>query len=342
MKRILKFSGISCFSRWVYLPLHAEDPRVLNINYQKQYIMKRFKVALTKADNVVIRVLVCVIVFSVAVALLTACTSEEPETNVSVCIEADTTQLEPVTISFDFPEVSITPMTRAAIADAASRLDVWIYESDTELTAVHQSSSSVEFGSVSLSLNKTKTYTLYALAHKATAACTLADGIISFPDDKPKESFFYTTTFSPATTNSINAQMSRITGKFTLQTTDAVPDDVDHMRFIIKDTGTRFDVSGSPANITDRTVDFPNITRKADGTCSFSFYILSTADAPTNFDIVVTAYASDNSIIETKTFDAVPIRNSYRTTYTGAFFITSAFSMTFTCADWQDYDTINF
>ena len=303
--------------------------------------MKRFKMALTKADNVVIRVLVCVIVFSVAVALLTACTSDEPEAAINGGLVADTTEIETVTIYFA-PQYEVAPMTRAAIADAASRLDVWIYEGDTELTAVHQSSSSVGFGSVSLSLNKTKTYTLYALAHKATTACTLADGIISFPDDKPKESFFYTTTFSPATTTNINAEMQRITGKFTLQTTDAVPDDVDHVRFVIKDTGTRFNVNGSPANIIDRTVDFASISRKSDGTASFAFQILSTSDAATNFEITATAYASDNSIIETKTFSDVPIRNGYRTTYSGYFFTTEGMTMTFSVDDWQDYDTVTF
>ena len=295
---------------------------------------------LTKADNVVIRALVCVIVFSVAVALLTACNSDEPEAGVNGGLVADTTEIETVTIYFA-PQYEVAPMTRAAISDAASRLDVWIYEGDTELTAVHQTASDVGFGSVSLSLNKLKTYTLYALAHKATTACTLADGIISFPDDKPKESFFYTTTFSPSTTTNINAEMQRITGKFTLQTTDAVPDDVDHVQFIIRNTALRYGVDGTLSNITDRTVDFPNITRKADNTCSFSFNILA-SDAVADFEITATAYASDNSVIETKTFSDVPIRNSYRTTYTGAFFTTSAFSMTFTCADWQDYDTVTF
>ena len=265
---------------------------------------------------------------------LTACTSEE---QISVAKE-DTT----VTLSFEGIKFDMQPMgTRATIAESASRLDVWVYENGSEMEAVHQTSSDSGFGTVSLTLNNTKTYTLYALAHKATAACTLADGIISFPDDKPKESFFYTTTFSPATTTSINAEMFRITGKFTLQTTDAVPDDVDHVQFVIRNTALRYGVDGTLSNITDRTVDFPNITRKADNTCSFSFNILA-SDAVADFEITSTAYASDNSIIETKTFDAVPIRNNYRTTYTGAFFTTSEFSMTFTCADWQDYDTINF
>ena len=265
---------------------------------------------------------------------LTACTSDEE----IIVAKEDTT----VTLAFEGIKFDMQPMgTRATIAESASRLDVWVYENGSEIEAVHQTSSDSGFGTVSLTLNNTKTYTLYALAHKATTACTLADGIISFPDDKPKESFFYTTTFSPATTTSINAEMFRITGKFTLQTTDAVPDDVDHVQFVIRNTALRYGVDGTLSNITDRTVDFPNITRKADGTCSFSFNILA-SDAVANFEITAMAYASDNNIIETKTFDAVPIRNGYRTTYTGAFFTTSEFSMTFTCADWQDYDTINF
>ena len=265
---------------------------------------------------------------------LTACTSDE----LSVAKE-DTT----VTLAFEGIKFDMQPMgTRATIAESASRLDVWVYENGSEVEAVHQTSSDSGFGTVSLTLNNTKTYTLYAFAHKATGVCTLTDGIIAFPEDKPKECFFYTTTFSPATTTIINAEMSRICGKFTMATTDAVPDDVDHVRFTIVNTGLRYNViTGEPANLTDRTVDFPNITRKADNTCSFSFNILA-SDAVSDFEITATAYASDNSVIETKTFTDVPIRNSYRTTYTGAFFTTSEFSMTFTCADWQDYDTINF
>lgn len=272
---------------------------------------------------------------------LMACTSDEPS-GINVALIADTTDVEPVTISFVCPEVTIAPMTRASISESASRLDVWIYESGSEVTAVHQSSSDVGFGSMSLNLNKTKTYTIYAIAHKAAAACTLIDGIISFPDDKPKESFFYTTTFSPASTNNINAEMNRICGKFTMTTTDAVPAEVDHVQFIIKNTALRYGVDGTLANITDRVVDFANLTRKNDGTISFSFNILSTSDVATNFEIITTAYASDNSVVETKTFSSIPIRNNYRTTLSGAFFTSSSMSVTFTTSDWSDYGTISF
>ncbi len=278
---------------------------------------------------------------AICVFFCASCTSDEPESAIiNGNVNSDSTEMESVTIYFA-PQYEVAPMTRAAIADAASRLDVWIYDGNTELTAVHQTASDVGFGSVSQNLNKLKTYTLYALAHKATEACTLTDGIIAFPEEKPKECFFYTTTFSPAATTNINAEMQRITGKFTLQTTDAVPDNVDHVQFVIKNTALRYGVDGTLSNITDRTVDFPNITSKADSTCSFSFNILA-SDAVANFEITATAYASDNSVIETKTFTDVPIRNSYRTTYTGALFTSSSMSVTFTASNWQDYDTISF
>ena len=302
--------------------------------------MRHFLKALTKAENVVISVFMCACVFS-------ACTKDDepekafPETVIKVDVNDDPIQ-EHITINFA-PIYKMEHMTRSDLSSSGmTRLDVWIFEGSTEISAVHQTSTDVGFGSVSMSLNKTKTYTLYAIAHKASDVCTLADGIISWPDDKPKESFFYTTTFSPATASTLNCAMARITGKFTLQTTDAVPDEVDHVRFVIKDTGTRFNVNGSPANIIDRQVDFATISRKTDGTTSFAFQILSTSDAPTNFNITATAYAADNSIVETKTFAAVPIRNNYRTTYSGAFFTTSAMSLTFTADDWNDYDVVNF
>ena len=302
--------------------------------------MKHFAEALTKAENVVICVLFSLCVLS--------CTKDDepetdmPETVIHVDINDDPIQ-EHVTINFA-PVYTMDPMTRGDLsASGMTRLDVWLYEGTTEISAVHQTSSDVGFGSVSQNLNKTKTYTLYAIAHKATDACTLADGIIAYPDDKVKESFFYTTTFSPATASTLNCAMARITGKFTLATTDEVPVDVDHVRFVIANTCTRFNATtAEPANITDRVVDFTSISRKNDGTCSFAFQILSTSDAPTNFIITATAYAADNSIIETKTFAAVPIRNNYRTTYSGAFFTTSAMSLTFTADDWNDYDVVNF
>ena len=285
-----------------------------------------------------------------AIGAVTSCApSDEPAiANVSVDVkfppgETDTL----VTIHFTEPQFTMEPMssrTRATLSSSGmTHLDLWLSDGETT-TDIHQTSSDANYGTVTTTLNKTKTYTLYAIAHKAAEACTLTNGIIAYPDDKVKESFFYSTTFTPATTASMNCAMHRITGKFTLQTTDAVPAEVDHFRFTIANTGIRFNAATqSPAEVTDRIVDFASISRnKTDNTCSFACQILSTSDAATNFTITATAYRSDNSIVETKTFENVPIRNNYRTAYTGAFFTSSSLSMTFTADDWQDYDATEF
>ena len=309
--------------------------------------MKKNLMAMTKADKMVIKSLSCVIMASAALAMCSCSKDDAPQAaqlRPGIYVnEPDTSTF--VTISF--AQFEITPMgVRTRSTDLASsgmtHIDMWVI-SGTDTTQVHQTSSDTGFGSASLSLNKTKTYSLIAIAHKAADRCTLTEGIIEFPGNTPKESFFYSTTFSPATTTAIVCEMKRITGKFTLATTDAVPDNVDHFRFIVSQTGTRFAVAtSSPTNIIDRTVDFASISRKSDNTTSFAFQVLSTADASSHFDITATAYDSDNNIIESKTFADVPIRNGYRTQYTGAFFVTSPFTMTFTTNDWQDFDTVNF
>ena len=45
---------------------------------------------------------------------------------------------------------------------------------------------------MSATLDKRNTYTLYVTGHKADGEATISDGIISFPDDKVKDTFLYT------------------------------------------------------------------------------------------------------------------------------------------------------
>ena len=123
------------------------------------------------------------------------------------------TDAEPVSVSVTFSPYEVMPMTcgsgdshaglpldavtRAAVADYASRLDAWVYCDGNEVQAVHQTSGDADFATLSLTLDRRKTYTLYAVAHKGADVATLADGVVSFPDDKVTHSFFYSETFCP-------------------------------------------------------------------------------------------------------------------------------------------------
>ena len=230
------------------------------------------------------------------------------------------------------------PGRRAAtsIASLVTHLDVWLYESGTEVSGIHQTTSDSDFGSITVTLDKTKTYTLYAVAHKADGAA-LTDGVISFTDDKVTHSMFYMTTFSPATTTSLSCLMTRIVSDFRLDITDDIPTACKSFRFTVNGIFDRWNVSTGGTHQLDRV---SNISY-AGTSAIFNVYAIVT-DAQTTHDITVTALDDNGQELQTRTFADVPLRNGYKTTYRGTFFIDTPMTMSFTINDWNEYDTVDF
>ena len=266
----------------------------------------------------------------VAIAALTACTND----GAGEVINDETAE-----VRMTFSPYEVEPMTRAAVADYATRLDVWIYDGDTEVREVHQQSTDEGFASLSVRLERTKTYTVYAVAHKASGAATLSNGVVSWPDDKVTHSFFYSQTFSPATTTSLNCLMERIVGNFRLEVTDKVPEGVARMTVDMGESPTRWDVGGFGTNAVSRVSSFP---MTAGSTPTVSVFIIAEGDEAESYDITVTAYDSTDAVVQQRVFKGVPIRAGYRSTYRGAFFTEAVGTMTFTVSDWMDYDTVEF
>lgn len=270
-------------------------------------------------------------VFFAAVAcVLAACSSDNGEEPSVLSNKAE------VTLTFSPYEMTAITRSAVSIVDVVTHLDVWIYESGTEVTSIHQTTADATFGTVTTTLDKTKTYTLYAVAHKADGA-TLNDGVISFTDDKVTHSMFYTTTFSPATTTSLSAEMTRIVADFRLEITDDIPTNAVKFRFTVNGIFDRWNVSTGGTHSLDRVS-----TISYGGTSSiFNVYAIVT-DAQTTHDITVTALDADDQEVQTRTFAAVPLRNGYKTTYRGQFFVDTPMSMSFTVNDWNEYETVDF
>ena len=266
----------------------------------------------------------------VAVATLTACTNEGA---------GEVFNNETAEVRMTFSPYEVEPMMRAAVADYATRLDVWIYEGDTEVQAVHQQSTDDGFASLSVRLEKSKTYTVYALAHKAAGAATLSNGVVSWPDDKVTHSFFYSQTFSPATTTTLNCLMERIVGNFRLEITDNVPEGAVRLAVDMGESPTRWDVGGFGVNAVSRVSSFP---LTAGSTPIASVFIIADGDEAESYDITVTAYDGEDAVVQQRVFEDVPIRAGYRSTYRGAFFTEAVETMTFTVSDWMDYETVEF
>lgn len=280
------------------------------------------------------------LMLAAAMMVLTACEKNNVLNEGTVMNQTD----EPTEVTLQFSPYDMTAITRGvtSIAGVVTKLDVWVYQGGSEVAAVHQASTDDGFGSVSVTLDKTKTYTLYAMGHRCSGAATLSDGVVSFPDDKVTHAMFYSQTFTPATTTVLSCLMDRIVGVFCLTTTDAVPEEVTKMSFAMGTSPTRWNVAGYGVNPIERTSTYSSITRKGDGTVSLSVYAIADADEPVDHTITVTAYDSNENVVQTRTFTDVPIRNGYRTTYAGAFFIDAPMSVSFTVDDWTDYEVVNF
>ena len=269
-----------------------------------------------------------VMIVAIAGMLLAGCSSDNVEEQTS----------EQTTVKLTFSPYDMEPLTRTAtsISNYCSHLDVWLSDGSTT-TSVHQGSADAAFGTLSVTLDKTKTYTLYAVAHKCASDATMSDGVITFPDDKVTHSMFYTTTFSPATTTNVNALMNRIVADFRLEIPDDIPTDAVKFRFTVNGVYDRWNVSAGGTHQLDRVS-----TINYNGTSAvFNVYAIVT-DAQTTHTVTVTALDENDQEVQTRTFVDVPLRNGYKTNYRGQFFTDAAFTSTFTAEDWNEYDTVDF
>ena len=269
---------------------------------------------------------------AIAGLLLTGCSSEQVEE-----LKVKNEELSEVTLTFSPFQMEAMTRTAVSIADVVNHLDVWIYESGSEVASVHQTTADAAFGSITVTLDKTKTYTLYAIGHKAAGPATLADGIITFPDDKVTHSMFYTTTFSPATTTSLSCLMNRIVADFRMEITDDIPAECKSLRFTISDVFDRWNVTTGGTHSLNRVS-----TINCNGTSAiFNIYAITT-DAQTLHTVTVEALDENDAVIQERIFEDVPLRNGYKTNYRGTFFIDTPMSISFTVNDWNEYETVDF
>ena len=273
-----------------------------------------------------------------AVAVLVGCTKDVPNENENQNEKA-------VTIRFSPYEMSPMSKTTSSVATVCSRLDIYIIENGTTDTLrFHQErTATADFGSITTTLQTNRTYKLVAVAHNSTDTCTLSSGIVSFAEDKIKQTLYADTTFSPADGLSLNVVMQRIVGMFKMRVTDQIPSDVTGFRFTVNQAGCKFNTATHES--TDRGLRLHTIngtSTDANGVAIYNVYIM--ADNMTDVlyvDIEAEAVNPANDG-EVRQFTGVPIRDGYLTTYTGTFFVSFDMGFTFLVGDWNDGGSFNF
>ena len=131
--------------------------------------------------------------------------------------------------------------------------------------------------------------------------------------------------------------MTRIVADFRLEITDDIPDAVKKLRFTVNGVYDRWNVSTGATHQLDRVS-----TINYGGTSAvFNVYAIVT-DSQTTHDITVTALDENDQEVQSRTFAAVPLRNGYKTTYRGTFFIDTPATAFFLVDDWNEYETVDF
>ena len=275
------------------------------------------------------------LILAATLLLLAACSSETVEEP----------QSDEVTVTLQFTRFQIEQqsMTRATdVSEYVTKLDIWLYENGNEISSFQQETGSNGFGSLSLTLNVNKTYTIYAVAHRVTSGhATLSNGIISFPDDKVTHSLFYSDTFQPTKGMQKVCSMNRIVAQFSFSTTDQVPDWCKTMRFTISNVYDRWNVTTGVTHQIDRVSTFNNFSKHDDGTVGFNIYAIVGTEA-TNHNILVEGLDANGEVQESHLFEDVPLRNNYRVVATGAFFTDAASSLSCVAEDWAGDVDYNF
>ena len=273
-----------------------------------------------------------------AVAVLVGCAKD-------VSNENENQNEKAVTIRFSPYEVSPMSKTTSSVSTVCSRLDVYIIENGTTDTLrFHQErTATADFGSITTVLQTNRTYKLVAVAHNSTDTCTLSGGIVSFAENKIKQTLYADTTFSPADGLSLNVVMQRIVGMFKMRVTDQIPADVTGFRFTVNQAGCKFNTATHES--TDRGLRLHTIngtSTDANGVAIYNVYIM--ADNMTDVlyvDIEAEAINATNDG-EVRQFTGVPIRDGYLTTYTGTFFVSFDMGFTFLVGDWNDGGSFTF
>ena len=240
-------------------------------------------------------------------------------------------------ITFKFTPYIIEPI-RGDMSNF-NRIDMWLIEGDN-VYDYHQvkADAGASFGTMYVALNRTKTYTLYSVAHCTNEAATLTDGVISFANDAVTSSAYFTTTFTPETTTTVNCVMQRIIGQFRLCVTDDLPDNFDHITLEFSETGTRLNVNGTATNKIERSQTFTEFYTTPSPKYVGSYLMADDLENTTYITVTATAYDENDDVIETKTFTEVPLKDGYRTIYTGAFFTTTGVNFQFSVEDWNSFN----
>lgn len=268
-----------------------------------------------------------------AALMLTAC-NNDPEVSVKTTELTDT--MKTVTITFDFPQVTMESMTRGTLAES-QMTELWLFDfvGDELKQTIHLQSTDDGFGSVAVTA-ETGNHQFCFVASRGTNP-TVTDGEITW--EKPSDTFWHkvTLTVTPQTATAQSVELQRVATRLRISITDEVPVTLSKL-FITADTWhCGIDAhTGNPTAATERqtTINVPASYQGTTGQLTASIFGLCGDDYTTN--VSVTALDGNSHTIASVSLEDVLMCRNTTTQYSGPLFTRQpTFSLT-TSDTWND------
>ena len=297
--------------------------------------MKKKMTGLTTADRIVVGILVNVVLASMAVAMLTAC-SNEPDDVLTVKTVAPRDSMASTTITFTFCNISMESMTRATLAES-QMTDLWLFDyMDGELqTTIHQTSDDDGFGAITLTADYGE-HSLYFVASRGDTP-TIDGTTISWV--KPSDTFWQNVTLNiePQTSTNQSVTLQRVVTRLRIAVTDEVPANLKSLTITPSTWYYGLDYTTGEATNSQSTPRVISVPSSYVGTTNLatSFYCLCPADG-FETDITVTAKDAEETAIANISLQDVPFERNRITNYSGSLFTQNRAVSVTTDDEWLD------
>lgn len=306
--------------------------------------MKKFSLAMTKADKMVLRILVCVFFAALAVVLAScAKDDDDPETapmpRLTVHIDADTIRTH-ATVTFSCLGFELHPFTRSLEADGKSMTDLWVldYIGTTLAQQIHQVSTDADFGTPTLNLTFGNHH-IYFIASRGQDATIDTDAhTITF--GKVRDTFYmdYEINVTATSNGSRSVILERIVTKFTAIITDAIPEGAATFNIAPAQWYYGWDyVAGTPTTANTSQAITINIPASEIGKTdeSLNIFGFSASDEWTT-NVTLNCKKADGTILGTAVLADVPLKQNRITSYSGPLFSSNGQTTVDLTTDWED------
>ena len=207
--------------------------------------------------------------------------------------------------------------------EAVSRMAFFLLDEEGgKVLAQEKSNASDDYLSLYVEVPK-GTYQLAAFGHNGTADASIDADVVITPSGKLTDSFIYYKVLGLDEESEAEQSivLDRCVAKFSLKHTDAIPEGVASVEFVVTGAANVLNAKTGLGTDTEAQTVVITIPSSAEGTKNntFSFYTFLTEKEST-IDVTATSKDADGNVLTTYTFEDVEMEVNMQTIYSGSFF----------------------